>query len=310
MTRWLGYHWQAFLQALRQMIGAPAGFLLNALVISVAFALPLLGLTALDNVRPLSARLVTAPEISIFINMTATRDQALSLQTEVERVVRRTGRTAAILFKSRETALAELKQRASLSDALSVLTENPLPDAYVVTLPPFENAAAAAGIDALATQLRGLPRVDHVQVDSIWVQRLAALSQLLETALLLLGAMLAIVVVTVVFNTIRLQVLTQREEIAVSQLVGATNSFIARPFFYAGALLGGLSAAVALGLVAALLFPLNAAVADFARLYASQFVVLPLGFTATCSVLVLGALLGLCGALLSVYRHLLLVRAN
>jgi hypothetical protein len=85
-----------------------------------------------------------------------------------------------------------------------------------------------------------------------------------------------VVVIAVVFNTIRLQVLTQREEIAVSKLLGATDNFIHRPFYYTGALLGLCAGAVALGAVSLALRPLNAAIAEFARLYASEFQLTPL----------------------------------
>lgn len=312
MRRWIGQHWHALLQALRNTASAPISFLLNALVISVAFALPLMGLTALENVRPLSARLMTEPEISVFMGMNVSRDAALALQTEIQHAVQRLARrgdgsgqhAGRVMFKPREAALAELKQRADVSDALSVLGDNPLPDGYVISLPPFGSTAASADVETLASQLRGLKGVDHVQVDSSWIQRLAALSHLLEVVLLLLGVMLGVVVVTVVFNTIRLQVLTQREEIAVSQLVGATNGYIVRPFYYAGALLGIAAAAIALGTVAALLYPINTAVAEFAHLYASDFVLSPLGAVATGLLLLLGAFLGFSGALLSVSRHL------
>ena len=304
MTRWLRHHWHALLQAFRTTASTPVSFLLNALVMSVAFALPLIGLTALTNLQPLSSRLITDPEISIFLGMSVSREAALALQTDLLRVVRRSAQAGKVVFKPREAALAELKQRAGLSDAISLLGDNPLPDAYIVTLPPFSNTAAAVKIDTLATQLRSLRGVDHVQVDSDWVQRLAALTHLLELILLLLGVMLAVVVVTVVFNTIRLQVLTQREEIAVSQLVGATNGYIVRPFYYAGALLGFVAAALALCAVAALLYPINAAVADFAHLYASQFALTPLDLATSVLLLILGAALGFSGALLSVSRHL------
>ena len=128
-----------------------------------------------------------------------------------------------------------------------------------------------ASVDALAEQLRALPGVDTVQVDSAWVKRLAALLGVLRLALLLLAVTLGMVVIAVVFNTIRLQVLTQRDEIAVSKLIGATDGFIHRPFYYTGALLGLCAGAVALGAVALALQPLNVAIAEFARLYASEF---------------------------------------
>ncbi len=107
-----------------------------------------------------------------------------------------------------------------------------------------------------------------------------------------------------IFNTIRLQVMTQREEIEVSRLVGATDAFIHRPFYYSGALLGLCAGAVALGAVMLALQPLNRAITEFARLYASDFQLAPLGLAPTLALLAASALLGLAGAMLSVKRHL------
>jgi cell division transport system permease protein len=112
------------------------------------------------------------------------------------------------------------------------------------------------------------------------------------------------VVVAVIFNTIRLQVMTQREEILVSKLIGATDSFIHRPFYYTGALLGLCAGGLALGTVSLALRPLNTAIAEFARLYASEFQLTPLPPLAMAALLALSAGLGLIGALLSVQRHL------
>src|SRR5690606_42146629 len=63
------------------------------------------------------------------------------------------------------------------------------------------------------------------QVDSAWIKRLTALTQVLRLMLVLLAGTLAVVVIAVVFNTVRLQVMTQQEEIAISRLVGATDGF-------------------------------------------------------------------------------------
>jgi cell division transport system permease protein len=108
----------------------------------------------------------------------------------------------------------------------------------------------------------------------------------------------------VVFNTIRLQVMTQREEIEISRLVGATDAFIYRPFYYSGALLGLCAGGIALAAVALALHPLNAAIADFARLYASEFQIVAVGVPVGILLLSLSAALGLSGAVLSVRRHL------
>ncbi|WP_344763167.1 cell division protein FtsX [Actimicrobium antarcticum] len=304
MNTWLRHHFFALHQAFRNAISAPVSFLLNALVIAIAFALPLTGLTVLENLRPLSAELVVEPEISVFLDMTFSRSDALSLGQGIKKILVENKRPGKIEFLPREKALDLLKQKSGLSEALAILGANPLPDGYLIKLPRFESAAEATAVDTIAASLQALPGVEHVQVDSAWIKRLSALVHLLTVVLLILATTLGIVVVTVVFNTIRLQVLTQREEIMVSQLVGATDAFIYRPFYYTGALLGVCAAGLATVLVALALRPINTAVAEFARLYASEFRLVPLDSMATVLFLILGALLGFAGAVLSVSRHL------
>ena len=314
MIAWMGQHWFAFGQALRHLVKPRSGFLLNVLVVAIALALPFAGLTVLENIRPVSEQLAVEPEISIFLSMETPREKAIALAQQIRLIVqdnRGSGKRsdarrsdARLEFISRENALNGLKNRNGLADAVIALGNNPLPDAYVLKLASFDDASDARRIDTIAVQLKALPGVEHVQVDSAWVKRLAALLHVLRIALAFLAATLAVVVIAVVFNTIRLQVMNQREEIEVARLVGATDRFIYRPFYYTGALLGLCSGAVALGTVAIALHPLNDAIAEFARLYASEFRLVPLGVLPTAALLAASAVLGLLGALLSVRRHL------
>ena len=298
MNRWFRQHRFALGAALGQLAKAPGSFLFNVLVVAIALTLPFAGLTLLDNVRPMSQQLSVDPELSLFVSQDASREQARSLGPRVRAVV--ADPKAKLVFVPRENALENLKSKSGLSDVLGTLGENPLPDSYVITL----DAGDAAKVEQIAERLRALPAVDAVQVDSAWVKRLAALLSVLRLVLLLLAVTLGVVVIAVVFNTIRLQVLTQREEIAVSKLIGAADNFIHRPFYYTGALLGLCSGAVALGIVAAGLQPLNTAIAEFARLYASEFQLAPLDPLSSAALLGISATLGLIGALLSVRRHL------
>lgn len=304
MKGWLRHHRFALAVACGHLLKSPASFALNVLVVAIAFALPIAGLTLLDNIRPVSAQLAVEPEISIFLAMNTSREQANALAPAIRRVLPQQQAGAKLEFVPREQALNALKDKSGLSDALATLGSNPLPDGYVLKLPGFQDAADAAGIDTLATQLQALPGVETVQVDSAWVKRLAALLRILRLSLVLLGGTLAVVVIAVIFNTIRLQVMTQREEIEISWLVGATDAFIHRPFYYSGVLLGLCAGGAAMGAVALALRPLNQAIAEFARLYASDFQLAPLGLSATLGLLAVSALLGLAGAVLSVKRHL------
>ncbi|CAN7301381.1 permease-like cell division protein FtsX [Duganella sp. LjRoot269] len=302
MTHWFRQHRYALAAALVHLRRSPGGFLFNILVVAIALALPFTGVTLLDNVRPMSEQLSVDPEISVFLKQDTPREQAEALAVPLRQTVK--DKQAKIIFTPREKALDNLKDKSGLADVLTTLGENPLPDSYVLKLDAFRNAQAGGDVDQLAEQIRALPGVDTVQVDSAWVKRLAALLNVLRLALLLLAATLGTVVVAVIFNTIRLQVMTQREEILVSKLIGATDSFIHRPFYYTGALLGLCAGGLALGAVSLALRPLNIAIAEFARLYASEFQLAPLPPLAMAALLALSAGLGLIGALLSVQRHL------
>ncbi|MCA1246688.1 permease-like cell division protein FtsX [Massilia sp. MS-15] len=304
MSPWIRQHSFALGSALSTVRKAPGSFLFNVLVVAFALMLPFAGITLLDNVRPLSEQLSVDPELSVFLELDATREQAAALQPRI-RAIAAAGGKAELEFVPRERALAAMKDRSGLGDVLDTLGDNPLPDSFRMRL---DGSSAASQVDAISAQLRALPGVDVVQVDSAWVKRLAAMLAILRLALLLLALTLGVVVIAVVFNTIRLQVLTQKEEIAVSKLLGATDNFIHRPFYYTGALLGLCAGAVALGAVLLALAPLNAAIADFARLYASEFQLAPLGALETAGVLAISAGLGLIGAMLSVQRHLARVR--
>lgn len=302
MSPWFRQHRFALGAALSTVRKAPGSFLFNVLVIAVALTLPFAGITLLENVRPMSEQLSVDPEVSLFVKPEATREEAQAIAPQLRQIL--ADSNATITFIPRERALEDLKARSGLSDALDTLGDNPLPDSYVMKLAGSSNTADAARIDAVVEQLHQLPHVDTVQVDSAWVKRLAALMDVLRLALLLLAVTLGVVVIAVVFNTIRLQVLTQREEIAVSKLLGATDNFIHRPFYYTGALFGLCAGALALAGVALALRPLNAAIAEFARLYASEFQLAFLGPLELAALLAISAGLGLIGAMLSVQRHL------
>lgn len=304
MIRWLREHGFALANTLKHITGSPGSFVLNMLVVAIALALPFAGLTLLENIRPISEQLAVEPEISIFLSMDMPSERAAALAPQIRRIVQASGHGARLEFIPRERALSLLKNKTGLSDAITALGENPLPDGYVLKLAGLRNASDAARIETLAVQLKSLPDVEYVQIDSAWVKRLGALMHVLRLALVFLATTLGVVVVAVVFNTIRLQVMTQRDEIEVCRMFGATDSFICRPFYYTGAVLGLMAGAAALGVVGLALQPLNNAVAEFARLYASEFRLNPLSATTTLALLIISPGLGLIGAWFSVRRHL------
>jgi cell division transport system permease protein len=300
MNNWLRQHRLALASAFAHIRTSPGNFLFNVLVVAIALSLPIAGLTLIENLRPVTSQLSIDPELSVFMNTSAAPEDSAALQKPIAQLLSAAKLRASVRFIPKDKALAAMEQNSHLAEVLATLGGNPLPDAYVITL----SKAKSAQVDALATQLQGLPEVDVVQVDSAWIKRLAALMQILQVALLALAFTLSVVVLVVVFNATRLQVLSHREEIAISRLYGATNSFIHRPYYYAGAMLGLLAGGLALGLVALGLYPLNQAITEFAKLYASEFHLAPLNASSSALLIAASILLGWFGVFLSVRRQL------
>ncbi|MBC3871047.1 cell division protein FtsX [Undibacterium oligocarboniphilum] len=300
MTIWFREHLFALRSAFTHLRAGTGNFLFNVLVVAIALALPIAGLTLIENVRPVSSQLSIEPEISIFLNTDTPRESATALSVPIKKLLKERSISGKLNFIPKDKALAAMQDSSSLAEVLSTLGGNPLPDAYVLSL----SNSDAGKLDSLTEQLRALPDVDVVQVDSAWVKRLAALVQILEMGLLFLAVTLGMVVIVVVFNATRLQVISHQAEISVTRLLGATNSFIHRPYYYTGAMLGLLAGLLALGVIAAALQPLNQSIAEFARLYASEFRLVPLGIIPSLALLGISMLLGLTGAYLSVRRQL------
>jgi cell division transport system permease protein len=146
--------------------------------------------------------------------------------------------------------------------------------------------------------------VEHVQLDSAWVRRLDALLKLGRTSVMLLGALLGVGLIAISFSIIRMQIVAHRVEIEVSQLLGATNGFIQRPFLYYGVLLGLGGGIVAWLLVGAAVLWLRAPLAELARMYDLVLVLQALDVGDSLLLLGFAAGLGGLGAMISVQQHL------
>jgi len=297
MKTWLRQHRQAFAAAFGKLAAQKAAAALNAVVIGIALSLPAGGYALLSSLREVTLGAALEPQLSVFLRTEIRRPEAEALGARLKA----DARMSAVRFVSREQALKELQATEGLAEVLAAISRNPLPDALVVR-PKLTDAAA---LDALATELRAMTGVAHVQVDSAWARRLGALAGTARLAIALLAALLAFGLVAITFNTIRLQVLTQRAEIEISKLIGATDAFIRRPFYYLGALQGLAGGLVALAILGASLAALNIGVSELASSYGSSFRLAFLAAGDALAVVLFSATLGWFGAFLSVSKYLL-----
>jgi len=296
MKGWLLHHRQAALQAFRRLAATPLNTVLGALVLGIALALPAGGEMLLANFQRLAQRVAATPQISVFMSLDAGRQEV----AEVESRLRRHAQTREVRLVPREETLKRLKESEGLGEVIESLPRNPFPDAFVVV----SRAEAPEILEAMRAEFAQHPRVEHVQLDSAWVRKLDALLRLARLVVTLLAAVLGLALVAITFNTIRLQILTQRDEIEVSRLLGATDAFIRRPFFYFGALQGLAGGLVAWLAVLGATLLLSGPVGELAGLYGIDFSLHILPLADSVLLLGLAALLGLAGAWLSLRRHL------
>jgi cell division transport system permease protein len=294
---WLRQHRQAIAAAFGKIAAQKSAAALNALVIGIALALPAGGYALLASVRAATAGAALEPQLSVFLRVETTRADAEALGAKLKA----DPRLREVRFVPREQALKELQAIEGLAEVVAALNSNPLPDAFVLR----PKSADPAALETLAGGLRGLPAVALVQADSAWARRLGALAGTARLAIALLAALLAFGLVAITFNTIRLQILTQRAEIEIAKLIGATDAFIRRPFLYLGALQGLAGGLAALAILSGSFSALNAGVADLAASYGSGFRLAFLSPDDALAVVLFSCALGWFGSLLSVSKYLL-----
>jgi cell division transport system permease protein len=193
-------------------------------------------------------------------------------------------------------------EQSGFGDALKFLDENPLP--IVLSVQPIVDQAQPVALAQLLKTLQQEKFVDIAQLDLQWVQRLYAILDILRRGVWIIGGLLALAVLLIVGNTIRLDIENRRAEIEVAKLIGASNAFIRRPFLYTGLWYGVLGGVMAWLLTTVALLLLDEPVRRLSSLYQSGFELSGLGLGNTFSLLALSCALGLAGSWLAVGRHL------
>jgi cell division transport system permease protein len=289
-------HLRVLRHTLRRLLLTPNATLLNILIIGIALSLPVGGYVLLKSAQKLGAQIAGTPQISVFL---ASGTSASDIGHIGDKLKQHAG-IKRIEFVSRDAALKKLQQTTGLADVISSLSQNPLPDAFII----YPADGDLASLESLRNELKTWQHFDYVQLDSAWIHKLEALLDFGRMAVAILAALLSFALIAITFNTIRLQILTRREEIEVAKLIGATDAFIRRPFLYFGltqGLLGGMAAWL---LVAGSLQLLNHQVGSLAQLYASDFSLQHLSIGDSLALLGFSAYLGWLGAWFSVSQHL------
>lgn len=296
MKNWLRQHRLCVAATLARLARTPIASVLNIGVIGVALSLPLAFYVALVNLQGFARDNTPRPQLSLFLKLDA---QAADTR-EVESRLKKHAGVTQYVYIARDQALADLKAKSGMAEVLASLGRNPLPDGFVVDA--HDNHAGA--LERLRDEFLSWPMVEYVQLDSAWAHRLDATLQLGRLIVLGLAALLAFSLVAVTFNTIRLQILTQRAEIEVAKLIGATNPFVRRPFLYYGAAMGLAGGATAWLMVWGALRLLNGRLDALAAQFGGTLRLSHLSIPDSLTLCLFAGALGWLGAWLSATRNL------
>ena len=241
VASWRDHHAWSAGASLRRLMSRPVGTLLTVAVMALALALPLTFYLLLGNVQQLGAALGQNQAVSVFMQPGQTGPAVELVATKL----RERADVASVAVKSPQQGMDELARMQGFSGALNTLDSNPLPYAMDVLPRPGANADDVA---RLVTDLRALQGVDLVQDSGTWRQRLDALLGVGNRVVLILAGLLALAVLLVVGNTVRVDIASRSEEIGVLMLIGASGAFVRRPYLYAGIWYGLFSGVLATGM--------------------------------------------------------------
>jgi cell division transport system permease protein len=279
------------------------GFWRNALMSIAATATMVLMLVLLAGFWILQTGLISAldfteqkVEVTANLQLDASQADIDGLESRIKAMPQVT----TVTFVSKDEALTRFQQSMKdqgREDLTRYIDQNPFSASFEVKLvdPSLSQTVADA--------LRADPAVRNVLDTKDTAKNVKTVTDILRTAGTVILIVIAVIVLFIIVNTIRLAVFARAEEIEIMRLVGASDAFIRWPFVFEGAMVGLLGAAITLAGLYFLSEPIAAFMVDFFR-------VLPLSFGSLARDLVLivfgaGLGLGVLGSWLSVRTYLI-----
>lgn len=296
MKSWLNTHLQAFKLVVGRLRANALSTFLIALVVGVAMSLPGLFYLGVDHIAKFSSSIQNENEISVFLKL----DTSPAAIKDIDTVLKDHPQIKQYKLVTKQEAWEAMKAKLKDAEGSSedILSENPLPDAFYI----HANSNDPAALESLKKDLEQIPNVEHVLLNSDWAKRLASMLAIAKKIILFVALLLGIGLVIIIGNTIRMQILTQQDEIEVSYLIGATNSFIRTPFLYAGTLYGLFGGLIGIAIIALSIRQLNSFITSIANLYGTDTSLAFYDASLLGIVLLFAVAIGWLGAYLTVNR--------
>lgn len=283
-------HAHAFFSSLGRLVASPFTSIMTIAVLAIAISLASGFYILVNNLQQLTGNLETSNQISLFLRDDVSEMHANKLANNVRENVN----IKEVKLITREQALAEFKSYSGFGAVIDRLEENPLP--IVIQVLAKNTLDDKQELASLFKSFQQYPEVDFAQMDIQWLERLQSIVSLARLFASLVNILLAAAVLFIIGNTVRLELHARREEVVIAKLVGATNSFIYRPFLYTGFWIGFISGVSAWFIVTTLMLILRQSVEILSDLYGGGLHLVFLSFPETMAMIFIASLLGIFGS--------------
>ncbi len=306
MKNKLNHHFQAIKLVLLRMRNNPLPSFMISLVVGVAMCLPGLFYIGIDNLSKLTNHMQNETEISLFLKL----DASTTTITEIKALLAKNAAIKQFHLVTKDEAMVKLKAASETnndnSNTIHQLDKNPLPDAFFIQAKSNDPIA----LEALKDELQNISGVEQALLNTEWAKRLATLLALGKKITFFISILLGIALLVIIGNTVRMQILTQKDEIEVSNLMGATSSFIRTPFLYAGMFYGLFGGLIAILMMAGVVQLFNDSVTQISNLYSSDFSLSLFNDNLFLAIIGIATSIGWLGSYLAVNRSIASIKIN
>lgn len=277
------------------------GWMTFASVSSVTIALLLVGffLALMINLNAISDQIKGDVEVKAYVQQTANNADKDKLKKQIEGIPE----VASVKYVPRNEGWKDFINSMGGSDGdgsvFASIDSNPLPDAFEIQPKRPESSGA------IADAVKPLDQVSKVNYGKDTVEKLFSVTDTARNIGLVLIIGLLFTAVFLIGNTIKLTIVSRRNEIEIMKLVGATNGFIRWPFFTEGLTLGVLGSVLPIVL---LLMGYQGFYNYYYENYSTTFIRLvpmaPTIYYLAAGLLLVGVFIGVWGSVTSVRKFL------
>jgi len=291
------HHLQSMVFSLGKLYSSPTTTLMTVAVIAITLSLPGGFYLFLKNIQTLSGDLRSTTQITLYLNRNLSFEKAQSLNKKLQKQ----SNISFTKLISKTEALDEFRKSSGFGRSIDGLSENPLPHTLIVQPQTTDDAFL---IKQLLNQLKIMPEVELAKMDTDWLNKLYAILDIASRIVGLITILFSFAVLLIIGNTIRLDIQNRYQEIVVAKLIGATDSFIRRPFIYGGIWYGLFGGFLSWLIVEIATLLISGPVNRLSIFYQTDLKIINFSFQDFLILICSSTLLGLAGSWVAVARHL------